>query len=97
MSPYSTWLGSKSKSVSEIVSGKQPSRLPTDRLGDITDCAELIQALNDCHAKGMFHKLTGGCNGIKHDLNMCLRAEVSGVSRPRLLAAGCWLVAHPDP
>ncbi|PWZ00499.1 UPF0287-domain-containing protein [Testicularia cyperi] len=38
-------------------------------------CAHLIQALNECHAKGWFHKITGGCNDIKHDLNMCLRAE----------------------
>ncbi|GAC96195.1 hypothetical protein PHSY_003775 [Pseudozyma hubeiensis SY62] len=38
-------------------------------------CAHLIQALNECHAKGVWHKITGGCNGIKHDLNMCLRQE----------------------
>lgn len=44
------------------------------------DCAHLIQALNECHAKGVWHKITGGCNGIKHDLNMCLRQEVSPTS-----------------
>ncbi|SNX83111.1 related to CMC2 - protein of the mitochondrial intermembrane space involved in respiratory chain complex assembly [Melanopsichium pennsylvanicum] len=38
-------------------------------------CAPLIQALNECHAQGVWHKITGGCNGIKHELNMCLRAE----------------------
>ena len=54
-----------------------------------TDCAHLIQALNECHAKGVWHKITGGCNGIKHDLNMCLRQEVSLYAKltslPRML------------
>ncbi|KAN0066363.1 hypothetical protein ACQY0O_000457 [Thecaphora frezii] len=38
-------------------------------------CARLIRALEDCHAQGWWVKITGGCNGIKHELNMCLRAE----------------------
>ncbi|EPQ32139.1 uncharacterized protein PFL1_00336 [Pseudozyma flocculosa PF-1] len=38
-------------------------------------CADLIRALEDCHARGWWTKITGGCNGIKEDLNLCLRAE----------------------
>ena len=43
-----------------------------------TDCGELIKALEDCHAKGYMNKVLGNCNGIKHELNMCLREEVRG-------------------
>ncbi|CEH14020.1 Uncharacterized conserved protein [Ceraceosorus bombacis] len=38
-------------------------------------CGELIRALNDCHAKGFWHKITGGCNDVKLELNKCLRKE----------------------
>ncbi|PWN53256.1 UPF0287-domain-containing protein [Violaceomyces palustris] len=38
-------------------------------------CAKYIQALEECHRRGLLHKLTGGCNGVKHELNMCLREE----------------------
>lgn len=40
------------------------------------DCGELIKDLQECHAKGFFHKYMGGCNTIKQDLNACLREEV---------------------
>ncbi|PWN41036.1 hypothetical protein IE81DRAFT_292435, partial [Ceraceosorus guamensis] len=38
-------------------------------------CGELIRALNECHAKGFWHKITGGCNDVKLELNKCLRKE----------------------
>lgn len=37
-------------------------------------CQEFIQALEACHANS-WAKWTGGCNGVKNDLNMCLRKE----------------------
>ena len=39
-------------------------------------CQEFIQALEACHADG-WSRWTGACNQAKHDLNMCLRKEVS--------------------
>ncbi|WWC90709.1 uncharacterized protein L201_005646 [Kwoniella dendrophila CBS 6074] len=38
-------------------------------------CAELIQALEECHAQGMVARLTGVCNTQKKALSMCLRKE----------------------
>lgn len=43
----------------------------------LTGCSEYIKALQECHARGMMHKVMGNCNGLKHELNMCLREEVS--------------------
>ena len=40
-----------------------------------TECGHLIKALEECHNRGMIAKFSGQCNGIKHDLDMCLRAE----------------------
>ncbi|EPQ58465.1 hypothetical protein GLOTRDRAFT_22420, partial [Gloeophyllum trabeum ATCC 11539] len=37
-------------------------------------CREFFQALEACHQNG-WAKWTGGCNGVKHELNMCLRKE----------------------
>ena len=31
--------------------------------------------LDECHARGFMHKLFGGCNDAKRDVNACLRAE----------------------
>ena len=31
--------------------------------------------LDECHAKGFLHKMTGGCNDAKRDVNKCLRSE----------------------
>lgn len=31
--------------------------------------------LEECHDRGFLHKLTGGCNDIKSEVNKCLRAE----------------------
>ncbi|OBZ75849.1 COX assembly mitochondrial protein 1 [Grifola frondosa] len=42
-------------------------------------CMEFIQALEACHADP-WSKWTGGCNGVKTDLNMCLRKERVGRS-----------------
>ncbi|KZT11497.1 UPF0287-domain-containing protein [Laetiporus sulphureus 93-53] len=40
----------------------------------LTACKEFIDALNACHADG-WKKWTGGCNGVKHNMNMCFRQE----------------------
>ncbi|PAV23726.1 cytochrome c oxidase biogenesis cmc1 [Pyrrhoderma noxium] len=37
-------------------------------------CKELIKALEECHTS-VWARYFGGCNQIKHDLNMCLRKE----------------------
>ena len=42
----------------------------------LLDCGDLIKALEECHNQGYFSRLMGSCNGIKHELNMCLREEV---------------------
>ena len=31
--------------------------------------------LDECHAQGFLHKIVGGCNSAKRDVNKCLRAE----------------------
>ena len=39
-------------------------------------CHEYIQALEECHARGMWARWTGVCNDQKRALNLCLRQEV---------------------
>lgn len=34
-----------------------------------------MAALEECHAQGFMHKLFGGCNNAKREVNQCLRAE----------------------
>ena len=51
-----------------IASANNP---PPSRLG----CETLMAALDACHAQGFLHKMIGGCNGAKQDVNKCLRAE----------------------
>ena len=34
-----------------------------------------MAALDQCHAQGFLHKMTGGCNDAKREVNKCLRAE----------------------
>lgn len=34
-----------------------------------------MQILDECHARGFLHKMAGGCNSAKRDVNACLRAE----------------------
>ncbi|PFH57741.1 hypothetical protein XA68_14627 [Ophiocordyceps unilateralis] len=38
-------------------------------------CEEIIAALEACHAQGFMHKVTGGCNDVKTQVNKCLREE----------------------
>jgi len=38
-------------------------------------CGELIAALEECHAKGLLYKISGGCNDQKYALGLCLRQE----------------------
>lgn len=35
----------------------------------------MMQILDECHARGFLHKVTGGCNKAKREVNKCLRAE----------------------
>ncbi|KAJ5124062.1 uncharacterized protein N7515_007887 [Penicillium bovifimosum] len=39
------------------------------------NCEEIMNALDECHAKGFLHKAIGSCNDIKRDVNKCLSAE----------------------
>lgn len=41
----------------------------------ITGCEEIMTALDECQAKGFMWKTMGMCTTLKHDVNMCLRAE----------------------
>lgn len=34
-----------------------------------------MQLLDECHARGLLHTMTGGCNEAKQNVNACLRAE----------------------
>ena len=38
-------------------------------------CEKVMAALEECHAQGFLHKMIGGCNDAKRDVNLCLRAE----------------------
>ncbi|KAI9851041.1 MAG: hypothetical protein M1824_002924 [Vezdaea acicularis] len=42
---------------------------------DNSGCEEIMALLDACHARGFLHKLTGGCNEAKREVNLCLRAE----------------------
>ncbi|KAF1959102.1 UPF0287-domain-containing protein [Byssothecium circinans] len=39
------------------------------------NCADVIAALDECHARGFMHKVFGNCTDAKHKVNMCLRAQ----------------------
>ncbi|KAI9596490.1 hypothetical protein BDF19DRAFT_394259 [Syncephalis fuscata] len=41
------------------------------------DCADLIRQLEECHAGGIWSKLTNQCSGLKDALNSCLTTEFS--------------------
>lgn len=41
----------------------------------VVGCEEVMAMLDECHAQGFLHKLFGGCNAVKRDVNKCLRAE----------------------
>jgi COX assembly mitochondrial protein 2 len=34
----------------------------------------VMNALEECHARGFLYKAVGGCNGQKTEVNKCLRA-----------------------
>jgi COX assembly protein 2 len=34
-----------------------------------------MTALDECHARGFLWKAAGMCSNLKHEVNMCLRAE----------------------
>lgn len=36
-------------------------------------CADVVAALEECHAHGFLWKVTGNCTDAKHKVNMCLR------------------------
>jgi COX assembly protein 2 len=38
-------------------------------------CEEIMTALDECQAKGFMWKTIGMCTNLKHEVNMCLRAE----------------------
>jgi len=41
----------------------------------VLDCEEVMNALDECHARGFLWKAMGACNGAKTAVNKCLRAE----------------------
>ena len=46
-----------------------------------------MTALEECHARGFLWKAMGMCSGLKHEVNMCLRAErLERTARNRELA-----------
>ncbi|CAC9886158.1 unnamed protein product [Aureobasidium pullulans] len=42
---------------------------------DNKNCEEVMNALEECHARGFLWKSMGMCTKAKHQVNMCLRAE----------------------
>lgn len=38
-------------------------------------CEDVMNALEECHAKGFLWKSMGMCSNTKHEVNSCLRAE----------------------
>lgn len=56
-----------------------PSKAPLETMFISNDlhpgCEEIMTALDECQAKGFLWKTIGMCTNLKHDVNMCLRAE----------------------
>lgn len=42
---------------------------------DNINCTEVMNALDECHAKGFIWKAMGMCTDAKYAVNKCLRAE----------------------
>ncbi|KAF4547398.1 Cytochrome c oxidase biogenesis protein Cmc1-like protein 1 [Elsinoe fawcettii] len=42
---------------------------------DNKNCEDVMNALEECHARGFLWKSMGMCTEAKHAVNMCLRAE----------------------
>ena len=53
---------------------RQPRSTAADKLAG---CEEIMNALDECHARGFLWKAVGGCNGIKREVNRCLSQERS--------------------
>jgi COX assembly protein 2 len=53
----------------------------SDLTGRTTGCEEIMNALDECHARGFLYKATGGCNDIKREVNRCLSGERTKKSR----------------
>ncbi|KAF2132608.1 UPF0287-domain-containing protein [Dothidotthia symphoricarpi CBS 119687] len=39
------------------------------------NCADVVAALDECHARGFIWKVSGNCTEAKYKVNMCLRAQ----------------------
>jgi COX assembly mitochondrial protein 2 len=67
------WLGDKLCSCQYfLVSARHRLTLPTfTRLA----CEDVMNALEECHARGFLWKSMGMCNDAKHQVTLCLRAE----------------------
>ncbi|KIV86801.1 hypothetical protein PV11_02389 [Exophiala sideris] len=60
------------------ISSKMHSHLHTK---DNVGCEEIMNALDECHARGFLYKAVGGCNDIKREVNRCLSGERQKKSR----------------
>ena len=47
--------------------------LRTSATNNVLGCAEVVAALDECHARGFLWKVTGNCTDAKYKVNMCLR------------------------
>jgi COX assembly protein 2 len=52
-----------------------PTTLSTLSNNFTPDCADVVAALDECHARGFLWKVTGNCTDAKYKVNMCLRAQ----------------------
>ena len=50
-----------------------PTTNPLANIHPSPGCAEVVAALEECHAQGFLHKVTGNCTDAKYRVNMCLR------------------------
>ncbi|BDD55791.1 hypothetical protein MPDQ_007964 [Monascus purpureus] len=39
------------------------------------NCEDIMNALDECHARGFLYKVMGNCNETKRQVNKCLAAE----------------------
>lgn len=46
---------------------------PPPSLTRYPDCADVVAALEECHARGFLWKVAGNCTDAKYKVNMCLR------------------------
>ncbi|KAF1989555.1 UPF0287-domain-containing protein [Aulographum hederae CBS 113979] len=53
----------------------KPSSPASLQLTSPPACAEVMAALDECHARGFLFRCIGGCNDAKHAVNKCLRGE----------------------